>query len=50
MWLKVILGIVIPFAGTALGSACVIFMKKELGRATQLITELDADWESYSGI
>ncbi len=35
MWLKVIWGIVIPFAGTALGSACVIFMKKELGRTVQ---------------
>ena len=28
MWLKVIEGIAIPFAGTALGSACVFFMKK----------------------
>ncbi len=27
----------IPFAGTALGSACVFFMKKELGRNTQRV-------------
>ena len=32
---NVILGIAIPFIGTALGSACVFFMKKELGRNVQ---------------
>jgi ZIP family zinc transporter len=32
---NVILGITIPFIGTALGSACVFFMKKELGRNVQ---------------
>ncbi|MCR5301804.1 MAG: ZIP family metal transporter [Lachnospiraceae bacterium] len=32
---ETILGIMIPFAGTALGSACVFFMKKELGRGVQ---------------
>lgn len=26
----VIIGLLIPFAGTALGSACVLFMKKAL--------------------
>jgi len=31
----VILGILIPFVGTALGSACVFFMKKELSRPVQ---------------
>lgn len=35
MWLKVTEGIAIPFIGTALGSACVFFMKKELGRTVQ---------------
>ena len=35
MWLKVLEGIAIPFAGTALGSACVFFMKKELSRSVQ---------------
>ena len=35
MWLKVLEGIAIPFIGTALGSACVFFMKKELSRAVQ---------------
>ena len=31
----VLLGLFIPFAGTALGSACVFFMKKELGPKVQ---------------
>lgn len=31
MWLKVLTGILIPFLGTTLGSACVFFMKKEMG-------------------
>ena len=35
MWIKVFEGIIIPFLGTALGSACVSFMKKELGRTVQ---------------
>lgn len=35
MWLNVFEGIAIPFIGTALGSACVFFMKKELGRTVQ---------------
>ena len=35
MWLNVIEGIAIPFIGTALGSACVFFMKKELNRKVQ---------------
>ena len=35
MWTNVIEGIAIPFAGTALGSACVFFMKKELSRTVQ---------------
>ena len=35
MWLNVSEGLLIPFAGTALGSACVFFMKKELGRNMQ---------------
>jgi len=35
MWLNVTEGIAIPFIGTALGSACVFFMKKELGRSVQ---------------
>ena len=35
MWIKVFEGIIIPFLGTALGSACVFFMKKELGRTVQ---------------
>ena len=32
MWANACLGILIPFAGTALGSACVFCMKKELSR------------------
>ncbi len=35
MIVKVAAGIIIPFIGTALGSACVFFMKKELGRTVQ---------------
>ena len=35
MWMNVLKGIAIPFAGTALGSACVFFMKKELSRTVQ---------------
>ena len=35
MWDKIIEGITIPFVGTALGAACVLFMKKELGRSVQ---------------
>ena len=35
MWLKVAEGIAIPFIGTALGSACVFFMKKQLSRKVQ---------------
>ncbi|MBQ6676959.1 MAG: ZIP family metal transporter [Clostridia bacterium] len=35
MWIKTVFGIAIPFAGTALGSACVFFMKKELSRSVQ---------------
>ncbi|MCR5522664.1 MAG: ZIP family metal transporter [Clostridia bacterium] len=37
MWQNVFEGLMIPFAGTALGSACVFFMKKELGRNTQRV-------------
>jgi len=35
MWQNIFEGLMIPFAGTTLGSACVFFMKKELGRNTQ---------------
>lgn len=35
MRIEALWGILIPFAGTALGSACVFFMKKELNRAVQ---------------
>lgn len=35
MWLTVSEGLLIPFLGTVLGSACVFFMKKELSRAVQ---------------
>jgi ZIP family zinc transporter len=35
MWLNVFEGITIPFLGTALGAACVFFMKRELGRNVQ---------------
>ncbi|MBR2732257.1 MAG: ZIP family metal transporter [Clostridia bacterium] len=35
MWLNIFAGLMIPFAGTALGAACVFFMKKELGRNLQ---------------
>ena len=31
----VLLGLIIPFAGTALGSACVFLMKQELGALVQ---------------
>ena len=37
MWLNIFEGLLIPFAGTALGSACVFFMKKELGRNMQRV-------------
>ena len=35
MIVKVATGIIIPFIGTVLGSACVFFMKKELSRTVQ---------------
>ena len=35
MWLTVSEGLLIPFFGTVLGSACVFFMKKELSRSVQ---------------
>ena len=35
MWPEVIGGIAIPFLGTALGSACVFFMRKKLGESVQ---------------
>ncbi len=35
MWGNVALGIGIPFIGTALGSACVLFMKKELNQSVR---------------
>ena len=34
---NILIGIMIPFAGTALGAACVFFMKKELGIRLQRI-------------
>ena len=37
MWLNCFEGVMIPFAGTALGAACVFFMKKELGRNMQRV-------------
>ncbi len=37
MWLNIFEGLMIPFAGTALSSACVFFMKKELGRNMQRV-------------
>ena len=35
MWTDALWGLLIPFAGTAFGSACVFFMKKELSRKVQ---------------
>jgi len=35
MNIEALIGIMIPFAGTALGAACVFFMKKELGQMVQ---------------
>ncbi len=35
MWTDALWGLLIPFAGTTLGSACVFFMKKELSRNVQ---------------
>jgi len=35
VWLTVAQGLLIPFFGTVLGSACVFFMKKELSRGVQ---------------
>ena len=35
MWTDALWGILIPFAGTTLGSACVFFMKKQLSRKVQ---------------
>ncbi|MCR5523154.1 MAG: ZIP family metal transporter [Clostridia bacterium] len=32
---QTVIGLLIPFAGTSLGSACVFFMKKELGKSVQ---------------
>lgn len=37
MWIDVIKGLMIPFAGTLLGAACVFLMKKEMGRSLQRI-------------
>ena len=35
MTVEVLQGLLIPFAGTALGSACVFFMRKPLGMSLQ---------------
>lgn len=35
MTIEVLQGLLIPFAGTALGSACVFFMRKPLGMSLQ---------------
>ena len=35
MWIKVIEGILIPFLGTALGAACVFFLRGEMGERTK---------------
>lgn len=35
IWTDALWGLLIPFAGTTLGSACVFFMKKELSRTVQ---------------
>ena len=32
---EVITGLALPFAGTALGAGCVLFMKKQLGKGVQ---------------
>ena len=37
MDLKIIQGILIPFLGTSLGAACVLFMKKDLNIKIQKI-------------
>ena len=37
MYIKVIQGLLLPLAGTVLGSACVFFMKKELNRNVQRV-------------
>lgn len=37
MMLKILLGLLIPFAGTSLGAACVFFMKKAMGERMQRI-------------
>ena len=38
--METFLGIMIPFLGTALGSACVFFMKKSLGVSAVSYTHL----------
>ena len=38
--MEVLRGLLIPFAGTALGSACVFFMKREMDRTVQRATML----------
>ena len=32
---EIITGLALPFAGTALGAGCVLFMKKQLGKGVQ---------------
>lgn len=37
MWLKTLQGILIPFAGTTLGAACVFFLKERIGEKMQKV-------------
>lgn len=34
---EVIMGLALPFAGTALGSGCVLFMKRQLGNSVRRV-------------
>ena len=50
MWLTVSEGLLIPFLGTVLGSACVFFMKKELSRSVQRALTGFAATEIYNTV
>ena len=53
MDLKIIQGILIPFLGTSLGAACVLFMKKDLNiKIQKILTGFAAGvwWQRQYGV
>ena len=50
MDLKIIQGILIPFLGTSLGAACVLFMKKDLNIKIQKNINRFCSWRNGGSV